>query len=102
AFKQRIECMEEFFLGAFLAGEKLNIVDQQCIDTAVKTLEVIDCIELQRLDHVCHKAFRTQVYHSGIFPPSRQRIAYCMHHVRLAETNSTMEEQWVIGPSRIL
>ena len=32
AFEQRVEGVEELFLGALLAGEKLDVVDQQCIE----------------------------------------------------------------------
>jgi hypothetical protein len=60
-FQQRVEGMEEFFLGALLAGEELDVVDQQRIGGTVVLLEFVDRVVLQRLDHVRNEALGVQV-----------------------------------------
>ncbi len=56
ALKQGVEGVEELFLGTLLAGKELDVVDQQRIHRAVEALELVDRVELQRLDHVGDEA----------------------------------------------
>ncbi len=65
-FEQGVEGVEKLFLGAFLAGKELDVIDQQRIHRTVEALELVDCIQLQRLDHVGHKTLRMQVHNLGI------------------------------------
>jgi len=41
---QRLEGVEEFFLSAALAGEELDIVDQQQVQRMVVALEVVEAL----------------------------------------------------------
>jgi len=69
AFQQCIESVEKFLLRALLAGEKLDIVDEQRVHRAVITLEFVDGIVLQRLHHIGDEARHA----SGGFCPAPRR-----------------------------
>ncbi|MNZ48428.1 hypothetical protein D3C78_661740 [compost metagenome] len=58
--------MEELFLGTLLAGEELNVVDEQRVDRTVEAFELVDGIQLQGLDHVRHETLGMQVHHLGV------------------------------------
>ncbi len=60
---QGIERMEEFFLGRFLAGDKLDVVDQQYIDPAVFVPEGLRGMEADGVDQVVGKFFRRDIQH---------------------------------------
>src|SRR3546814_8151267 len=49
--EQRIEGMEEFFLRGVLAGEELDVVDEQRVDRAEAQLELVHALGAQGLDH---------------------------------------------------
>ncbi|MNY03045.1 hypothetical protein D3C86_1356440 [compost metagenome] len=65
-FKQGVEGVEKLFLGTLLAGEELNVIDQQRIHRTVETFELVDSVQLQGLDHVRHETLGMQVHHLGI------------------------------------
>ena len=51
AVEQRVEGVEELFLRAVLAGEELDVVDQQRVDLLELALELVHRLVLQRLHH---------------------------------------------------
>ncbi|MNQ78314.1 hypothetical protein D3C85_932220 [compost metagenome] len=65
-FKQGVEGVEKLFLGTLLAGEELNVIDQQRIHRTVEAFELVDRVQLQGLDHVRHETLGMQVHHLGI------------------------------------
>ncbi|MNP08131.1 hypothetical protein D3C76_1001880 [compost metagenome] len=65
-FKQGVEGVEKLFLGTLLAGEELDVIDQQRIHRTVEALELVDRVQLQSLDHVGHEALGMQVHDLGI------------------------------------
>ncbi|MNJ62375.1 hypothetical protein D3C77_582150 [compost metagenome] len=89
--------MEELLLRALLLGEELDIVDQQRIDRTIETLEFIDRVELQGLDHIRDEALRMQVHHLGIGVFLQQVIAHRMHQVSLAEADTAVEKERVVA-----
>ena len=94
--------MEKLFLGTFLTGKKLNIVDQQRIDRAVIAFELVDCVVLQRLDHVRHKALGVQIHYLRGGPVGDDGVTHGVHQVGLAQTHTPVDEQRVVGGAGIL
>ncbi|MCY1496718.1 hypothetical protein D9M68_306590 [compost metagenome] len=45
-FEQGVEGVEKLLLRTLLAGEELNVVDQQCVHGTVEALELVDGIQL--------------------------------------------------------
>ncbi|MNO98335.1 hypothetical protein D3C76_900800 [compost metagenome] len=89
--------MEKLFLRALLAGEELDIVDQQRIDRAIEALEFVDGIELQRLDHVGDETLRVQVDHLGIRVFLQQVVTHSMHQVGFAQADAAIKEERVVA-----
>ena len=58
---QGIEGMEELHLCPFLARDKLNVIHEKNVDTAVLSAEVEDAVEPEGIDHLVHKTFRRDV-----------------------------------------
>ena len=46
ALEQRIEGVKEFLLRMLLAGEELDVIDQQRMQRAVRGLEIVDAVVL--------------------------------------------------------
>ena len=94
--------MEEFLLGAFLAGEELDVVDEQGIDGAIMGLEGIHVALLQGLDHVADEALRVQVHRAGVGTTAGDHVTDGVHEVGLAQAHATVDEQRVVGGTGVL
>ena len=91
-FQKRIKGVKELFLRAILVGEKLNIVNQERIHRPIKTLEVINGVELQSLHHVSNKPLRVQVHNFRIRVSATHRVTHRMHQVSFAKPNPAIQE----------
>jgi len=56
--------VEELLLRAVLAGEELDVVDQQRLDLLELALELVHRLVLQRLHHRAEELLRAQVEHA--------------------------------------
>ena len=101
ALEQGVEGVEELLLRVLLAGEELDIVDQQRVQRAVGGLEVVDPIVLQRPHHVAHEALRVYVGHARFLVAFGDEVADRVHEVRFAEADAAVDEQRVVGAARI-
>jgi len=100
-FEQRVERVEELFLRTFLAGEELDVVDQQRVERAIRGLEVVDRVVLQGAHHVAHEALGVHVGNPRVLVLRADVVADGVHQVRLAEADTAVDEQRVVGPSRV-
>ena len=55
---QRVEGVEEFFLRRFLAGDELNVVDQQHVDRAILVAEGRGVLGANGVDEFVGELFR--------------------------------------------
>ena len=94
--------MKEFFLRAFFAGEELYIIDQQCIDGAHLSFEVVDCAVLQGFYHLRYESFRMHIQDLGLRVVLQHSVTDRMHEVCLAQTNPAIDEQRVIHLARVV
>ena len=101
AIEQRIEGMEELFLGGVLAGEKLDVIDQQRIDRAEATLELIHVLGAQGIDHAADKLLGAQVKHLAGGIVLAHQVAGGVHQVGLAQAGAAIQQQGVEGTPRI-
>src|SRR5690554_3628065 len=100
--KQRIKGVEKLFLRTLLAGKELDIVDQQGVDRTVVAFEFVDGVQLQRLDHIGHKSFRTQVRHLGLRVTTDNLVTDGVHQVGFTQAYTAIKEQRVIGAAGVL
>lgn len=93
---QRIEGMEELLLRLFLARQKLNIVDQKHIYTSIFIAKLYRFVVPDRVDKFVGKLFRRQIndFRRGIM--LNHIMADRMHQVGLAESNSSVNKQWIV------
>ncbi len=102
ALEQRVERVEELFLRALLAGEELDVVDQQRIERAVRGLEFVDGVVLQRPHHVADEALRVHVGDARLRIALLHQVRDGVHQVGLAQTDAAVDEQRVVGAAGIL
>ncbi len=87
--------MKEFFLGAVLARDELNIVHHQNIDRAEQFLEPHRVTFPQRLDKAIHELFCRQINHTCLGLAGAQFLGNGVHQVGLTQANAAIKEQRV-------
>ena len=102
SFEQRVEGVEELFLRTLLAGEELDVVDQQRVERAIRVLEFADGVVLQRAHHVADESLRMHVRDARILVARADLIADGVHEVRLAEADAAVDEERVVSATGIL
>ena len=93
--------MKELFLGTLFLREELDIVNQQCVEGAIRGLELIDRVVLQGAHHVADKLLRVHISHPGSRPIGQNEVPDTLHQVGLAEPNTAVDEQGVVAPAWI-
>src|ERR1700722_1819632 len=96
SLEQLVEGVEKLFLRALLAGEELNVVDEQCVERAVRGLELVDRVVLQGSHHVTDKAFRMHVGNTCFVIALLDEMRDRVHQMRLTEPYTAVEEQRVV------
>src|SRR6478735_3344010 len=97
---ERVEGVKELGLRTFLACEKLDVVDEKNVDASVAFAKIEDAIVADGVDHLVHEPLRRDV---GQLQRA-QMIQYVMpdrmHQMGLAESDSAVDVQRVVGPRR--
>jgi len=93
----RVERVEELFLGPLLVGDELDVVDEQQVDLAVTGPELVDLALLDARDELVGELLAGGVDDPLPRQPGEHLVADGVHEVRLAEAHSTVEEERVVG-----
>ena len=97
----RVERVEELFLEALLAGEELDVVDQEDVDFPVALLELGQRPVSDRFDEAVHELLARDVPHSK----TRVLVGHIggdgAQEVRLAEAGGAVDEQGVVVLCRL-
>ena len=101
ALEQLVEGVEELFLRALLAGEELDVVDQQRIERAVRGLELVHRVVLQRPHHVADEALRVHVGDARLRVALLDQVRDGVHQMGLAQPDAAVQEQRVVGAAGI-
>ena len=99
---QRVERVEEFLLDAFLAGEKLNVVDQQDIGLPVFFAETDELVVLNGVNVFVGEFFRRKVSDARPFFVSHDILPDGLQQMRLAQPHAAVEKQRVVRFPRCL
>src|SRR5437879_4128877 len=94
---ERIEGVEELFFGAVLAGQKLNVVDEQHVDGAVLVAELAHARGGDGTDDLVGELFRRQVDDALARKTVMDLMADGVHEVCFAESHTSIEEQRVVA-----
>ena len=84
ALVQRVEGVEELFLRALLAGEELDVVDEQHVDVAELVAEAGHLVVADRVDHLVGELFAGDVADGGMGLAALHVVADGVHEVGLA------------------
>ena len=94
--------MEELGLRAFLAGEKLDVVDQQHVHRSVALAEIEHAIVADGVDHLVHEPLGRNVGEFQVAIVLQHVMSDGVHQVRLAEADPAVDEERVIRARRRL
>ena len=94
--------MEELFLRAFLAGDELDVVDEEHVDPPVALAKLLTLLSADRIDEFVRELFARRVRDPLLRVSSDHRVADRVHQMRLSETRSAVHEQRVVAVSRPL
>ena len=94
--------MEELFFGLGLAGEELDVVDEEHVGVAVGALEVVQRSRAERVDELVGERLDGRVADRGAGAERADVVADRVQEVRLAEPGRGVEEQRVVGLAREL
>jgi hypothetical protein len=93
----RVECVEELFLGPLLVGDELDVVDEEQVDPAVAGPELVDLALLDRGDELVRELLAGGIHHPLARELGDDLVADGVHQVGLAETHPAVQEQRVVG-----
>ena len=85
--------VEEFFLGRILAGDELDVVDQQQVGRAQPLLEADRVILAQRADELDHELFGRHRHHARAGARFQEGLPDGVEQMGLAAPRAAMEEQ---------
>src|SRR5690349_11130270 len=89
--------MEKLFLRPFLLGEKLDVVDEQHVDVSEFVAEAAHAIVTKGVDHLVGEFLAREIANRCVWLSALYFMTNCLHQVRLAHTDATVEEERVIG-----
>src|SRR5438477_12871181 len=93
----RIERVEELFLGPFLVSDELDVIDEQKVDPPIAGPELVDLALLDRGDELVGELLARRIDDPLARELGRDLAADRMHQVRLPEAHPAVEEEWVVG-----
>ena len=100
---QRVEGMEELFLGALAAGQELHVVEDQRIDAAELFAKLAHLVAPERTDQLVHENLGR---HEQNFPRPIAAGPDVMpdrgHQMRLAEADTAVDEERVVLFARLI
>src|SRR5436305_7030593 len=99
---QCVERVEELLLRLGLAGQELNVVDQEDVHIPICALEAIQRTGAQSGDEVIGEGLDCRVPDDGAAAEGGDVITDGVEKVRLTQTRWCVQEQRVVGGSRKL
>ncbi len=98
----RVERVEELFLGPFLVRDELDVVDEQQVDPAIAGAELVDLALLDRGDELVGELLAGRVDDALARELGDDLVADRVHQVGLAEADAAVQEERVVGVARSL
>ncbi len=99
---QGVERVEKLLLRPLLAGQELDVVDEEKIDVAIALLEVDRLLEADGVDELVHEGLATDVEVPDSHLAPQHLVADGLHQVGLPEPDATVDIQRVVGAGRLL
>ncbi len=99
---QGVEGVEEFLLDAFLAGEELDVVNQQHVGLAVFFAEPDQLVVLDGVNVFVGEFFRGNIRHPRALPVAGHMLADGVQQMGLAQTDAAIKKKRIVGFARRL
>src|SRR5207244_4157503 len=100
--EKRIEGVEELLLGAGLADEELDVVDEEQIERAVIALERIEALVLVSADYVGNELLGMDIPDLGFRVALEDIGPDRLQQVRLSQSGPAIYEERVVGRTGVL
>jgi hypothetical protein len=97
SFVQRVERVEKFLLNPFLAGEKLDVVNQQHVGLAVFFAELGQLVVLDGVNVFVGEFLGRQIGDAGAFLVAGDVLADGVQQMGLAQAHAAVKKQGVVG-----
>src|SRR5262249_57227969 len=97
-----VERVEELLLRALLAGDELDVVDQEDVDRAIAAAELRRPVVADRVDELVREALGREVGDRHAAEQPGAVVTDGVQEVRLAEPGSAIDEERIVGPRRKL
>ena len=97
AFEQGVEGVEEFLLGLHLAGDELDVVNEEDIGLAEAFAEASERVRLNGVDVLVDEFLTGTVHHAGAGFDLAHPGADGLHEVGLAESAAAEDEERIVG-----
>ena len=97
AVVQRVEGVEKLLLGAFLAREKLDIIDHQDVRVAVFLAELDQRSVLNGIDELVGELLAGKINHPRGLVAADHVVADCLQQVCLAQSAPSIHKERVVG-----
>ena len=94
--------MKELLLGAFLAGDELDVVHQQHVHRAVALAEGVHPVRTDGADQVVGEGLGGKVLDHQLREALPDVVAHGVHQVGLAKAHAAVDEEGVVGLTRRL
>ena len=94
---QRVESVEKFLLNAFLAGEELDVVNQQHVRLAVFFAEFDELVVLNSINVFVCEFFGGEIGHARALFVADDVLADGMEQMGLAQADAAVEEERIVG-----
>ena len=94
---ERVERVEELLLGAGLALQELDVVDEQHVGVPIRRLEGVHVVAVERAEEVVGEVLDGRVTDRGAVAVRLDVVRDRVEEVGLAETGRPADEQRVVG-----
>ena len=102
AVEERVERVKKFLLRAFLAGEELDVVNEQHVHLAVALAEFHERAVLDRVNELVRELLARDVGNFRTLAVREDMLADGVHEVRFPESHSAVEKERVVNFARRL
>jgi hypothetical protein len=96
-FVEVVERVEELLLRALLAGDELDVIDQEEIDGAVLGAELGGAVVADRVDELVREALGGEIEQAEGRVEASDLVADRVEQVGLAQADTAVDEERVVG-----
>jgi len=94
--------MEKLFLGTNLAGNKLNVINQQYVDSSEPGSKELHPFMTERINHFIHEFFCRAIAYIQLRGSCTDCMADGIEQMTFSQANAAVNKEGIIGISRVV